>query len=302
MLAILPVAQVFGLAAAGFLVLATPTAAQHGETPAADHAAPVDDHGAATDAHAAGEADAMVETHTEAAPAEAENPVLPPDGEAVEGEEAIPEREHRMPIVIDPLTGVAMGGYDPVSYFTEVDPQQGRAEFEYYWHDVPWHFATAANRDIFAGNPEIYSPMFGGLGAMSLARGYPSEGNPRIYLVLANRLFLFYSTGNREAFVAAPRSSFERAMANWEKFLQDQPVIGGSGGDGVIGLPPPGLSDPIVMPEKPEEPVETIQPADAQGGEAAPADGHGGEAAPAESGHGAPAPSSGHGAPASSGH
>src|SRR5690349_8469029 len=62
-------------------------------------------------------------------------------------------------IVTDPLTGVALEGYDPVSYFTEPEPIQGVADFEYQWGGVPWYFGSAANRDVFMRTPEIYAPQ-----------------------------------------------------------------------------------------------------------------------------------------------
>ena len=63
-------------------------------------------------------------------------------------------------IVTDPLTGVAIEGYDPVSYFTEPEPLPGKPDYEYYWGGVPWYFATAANRDVFIRAPEIYAPQY----------------------------------------------------------------------------------------------------------------------------------------------
>lgn len=119
-------------------------------------------------------------------------------------------------VVTDPLSGVAINGYDPVSYFIETQPLPGQPEFEYFWNGVPWFFANAANRDVFARAPEIYAPQFGGHGTMGLARGFLADGNPRIYAVLAQRLFLFYSTGNRDAFMLAQRGAYSQAVQNWE--------------------------------------------------------------------------------------
>src|SRR5436305_11297983 len=62
-------------------------------------------------------------------------------------------------VVTDPLTGVAIEGMDPVSYFTDPVPETGRSDFEYDWNGVPWYFATAANRDVFIGSPEVYAPQ-----------------------------------------------------------------------------------------------------------------------------------------------
>ena len=122
---------------------------------------------------------------------------------------------------VDPLTGAALEGYDAVSYFTDAAPLPGRPEFEYYWGGVPWYFSTAANRDVFASSPETYVPMFGGHAAMSMARGYLSTGNPRIYAILAGKLFLFYSSGNKEAFLIAPRDAYLKAQEQWSVLRKD---------------------------------------------------------------------------------
>jgi YHS domain-containing protein len=118
-------------------------------------------------------------------------------------------------VVTNPLTGIAIDGLDPVSYFTGPEPRVGRADFEFVWNGVPWHFASAANRDVFLRNPEVYAPRFGGYGAMSLARGFLSKGNPRIYLVRNQKLYLFYSAGNRDAFQLAPEAAIANAEKNW---------------------------------------------------------------------------------------
>src|SRR5690606_21608313 len=88
-------------------------------------------------------------------------------------------------IVSDPLTGVAIDGYDPVSYFTGSEPQLGKRDFEYEWGGVPWYFVSAANRDAFARNPDVYAPQYGGHCLMALSRGYLSDGKPRLYAIEA---------------------------------------------------------------------------------------------------------------------
>ena len=116
----------------------------------------------------------------------------------------------------DPLTGLAIGGMDPVSYFTEPAPLPGRPEFEHSWMGAPWLFATAANRDIFARNPEIYAPQYGGHGAMSMARGFVSDADPMIFTLFKQRLYMFYSASNREAFLLAPDAAAIRGEEQWQ--------------------------------------------------------------------------------------
>ena len=120
-------------------------------------------------------------------------------------------------IVVDPLSGLALDGYDAVSYFTEAEPVPGRPEFEYYWLGVPWYFSSAANLEVFSRAPEVYAPQFGGHGAMSLARGFLSDGNPLIYSVLNNRLYLFYSFGNRSAFLLGDKGARVDALSVWQE-------------------------------------------------------------------------------------
>ena len=124
-------------------------------------------------------------------------------------------------IVTDPLTGIGIYGMDPVSYFTEPEPVPGRGEFEFIWNNVPWHFASAANRDVFRSAPEIYAPQFGGHGAMGVARGYVSDSDPAMYAVFKQRLYLFYSAANREAFLLAPDDAAIAAEANWAELSKD---------------------------------------------------------------------------------
>ena len=118
-------------------------------------------------------------------------------------------------IVADPLTGVAIEGFDPVSYFTDAEPRPGVPEFSVEWGGVPWYFANAANRDVFVRNPEIYAPQFGGHCATSLARGYLSDGKPRLFLIRKLKLYFFYSVANREAFLASERALTTGAVKNW---------------------------------------------------------------------------------------
>lgn len=118
-------------------------------------------------------------------------------------------------IVTDPLTGVALEGYDPVSYFTEPDPVQGLPDYEYVWGGVPWYFASAANRDVFMRNPEVYAPQFGGHCVTSLSRGYLSDGKPRLYAISGMKLYLFYSVANREAFFQSEETSLTAAEGGW---------------------------------------------------------------------------------------
>ncbi|MCB9994560.1 MAG: hypothetical protein H6873_13000 [Hyphomicrobiaceae bacterium] len=174
------------------------------------------------DQAAAGEGagDGAAETVPDA-PAEPEKPTWEPFGAPPKAPDPVNLDTPLIgPYLTDPLTGVALSGYDPVSYFTEADPEKGSSAFEYYWQGVSWYFASNANLENFKRAPEYYAPQFGGHGAMSMARGYLSQGDPLIYLVLDDELFLFYSAGNRVAFESVRNSARLDARENWARLRE----------------------------------------------------------------------------------
>lgn len=130
-------------------------------------------------------------------------------------------------IVTDSLTGIAIDGYDPVSYFTDAEPAQGLPDYEYDWGGVPWYFESAANRDVFMRNPEVYAPQYGGHCLMSLSRGFLSDGQPRLYAIDGLKLYFFYSTANRDAFLLSREEAIRQATANWPGLEKD--LIGPEG-------------------------------------------------------------------------
>src|SRR5215471_15868622 len=44
---------------------------------------------------------------------------------------------------------LSISGYDPVAYFTNGKPVQGKSEIEYLWHKLRWRFASDAHRELF---------------------------------------------------------------------------------------------------------------------------------------------------------
>ncbi len=74
--------------------------------------------------------------------------------------------------------GLAINGYDPVAFFKEGTPVEGSNKFEFKWKNAKWRFASAEHRDIFAANPEKYSPKYGGYGAWAVAQGATADVDP----------------------------------------------------------------------------------------------------------------------------
>jgi len=103
--------------------------------------------------------------------------------------------------VPDPITGYAIGGHDPVSYFVDGYPRKGSREHEYRWGGVEWIFVNEGNMAAFRRDPEAYAPLFAGCGAYALSEGFATAGSPFIYAIVDGRLVFFHSVVNRFLFV-----------------------------------------------------------------------------------------------------
>src|SRR5262245_29362197 len=66
--------------------------------------------------------------------------------------------------------GVAIDGYDPVAYFTDGKPVEGKKEFQTTWNGATWRFASAEHRDLFVKDPTHYAPQYGGYCAWAVAQ------------------------------------------------------------------------------------------------------------------------------------
>ena len=118
-------------------------------------------------------------------------------------------------LVINPTTGLAISGFDPVAYFTRKQPVSGSPELELTLNGAVWRFANEGNRAAFAENPEVYTPRFGGYDPVAIVRGASVPGHPLFWVVMGERLYLFYDDKARKEFLANPGVVLERAMRRW---------------------------------------------------------------------------------------
>jgi hypothetical protein len=127
------------------------------------------------------------------------------------------------PVVTDPHTGLAIGGFDPVAYFTDGGPLQGRDQYEYRQAGVMWRFDNEGNRAAFINHPEVYAPQFGGYDPVAIGRGVSVPGNPMTWAVVGERLYLFYDAKARAEFIEAPRRAVEAAQRQWPEVKRTLP-------------------------------------------------------------------------------
>jgi YHS domain-containing protein len=115
-------------------------------------------------------------------------------------------------------SGVALKGYDPVTYFQASAPVQGREEFSFAWNDASWHFSSEENRDKFAANPAQFAPQFGGFCSFAVSKGFTADISPDAWYVHHGQLYLFADTNVRDDWVALlGDGSLQASEAAWEK-------------------------------------------------------------------------------------
>jgi len=118
-------------------------------------------------------------------------------------------------IVVDWNSGLAIGGYDPVAFFTNGRALPGSADFEFRYAGAVWRFHNMGNRAAFAAQPEIYMPQFGGYDPIGVTRGVAVAGNPNVWLIAGQRLYLFYDRARMEKFAADAERLATEAARKW---------------------------------------------------------------------------------------
>lgn len=121
--------------------------------------------------------------------------------------------------IFDLYTGLALSGYDPVTYFVEAEPRLGQPTFEVVWDGAYWRFTSIGNARAFVAAPQVYAPAYGGYNAVAVASGRVEAGEPLIYTIHRNRLFLFASEDDRTRFLDDPDGTAERADRQWPALL-----------------------------------------------------------------------------------
>ncbi|SIS67363.1 hypothetical protein SAMN05421759_102256 [Roseivivax lentus] len=115
--------------------------------------------------------------------------------------------------------GIAIDGTDPVAYFTEGRPVPGDPAIALDWNGATWRFASVANRDAFAVDPEAYAPQFGGYCAWAVSEGYTASTVPEAWSIVDGKLYLNYSRRIQKRWERDVPGNISRGNVNWPTLL-----------------------------------------------------------------------------------
>jgi YHS domain-containing protein len=119
-------------------------------------------------------------------------------------------------------SGLALKGYDPVGYFTDGKPVQGKAQFTARHDGATYRFASAGNRDAFVAAPAKYAPQYGGYCAFGTASGYKAPIEPDAWTIVDGKLYLNYNRQVRSQWSSDIPGYIRKADSQWP-IIQKKP-------------------------------------------------------------------------------
>jgi enamine deaminase RidA (YjgF/YER057c/UK114 family) len=126
---------------------------------------------------------------------------------------------------------LSISGYDPVAYFTDGKPVQGKPEFEHLWHRLRWRFASGEHRDLFMRDPKHYAPQYDGYCAMGTSNdeaAHKDTVDPHAWAIVDGRLYFTHNRYWLQVWRENAAEHVGRADKDWEavKNLPAPEIVG----------------------------------------------------------------------------
>lgn len=128
------------------------------------------------------------------------------------------------PVSKSRFTGVAIDGHDSVAYHQlERNPQQsavdGLKTYTVEYKGAKWRFASKESSELFAANPDKYSPVYNGhcANALSLGEGLIRTDGTH-WEIFGDKLYLFYAARGRTRWMDGNWEMYKtEADAAWQR-------------------------------------------------------------------------------------
>ncbi len=124
------------------------------------------------------------------------------------------------PVYTGIFSNLAVSGYDPVAYFVEGRPVEGRKAFEFEWNGATWRFADADNLAAFKADPEKFAPQYGGYCAWAVSQGGTASTEPELWRIVDGKLYLNYSKSVQRTWIQDTPGNIAKADKNWPGVLE----------------------------------------------------------------------------------
>jgi YHS domain-containing protein len=112
-------------------------------------------------------------------------------------------------------SGIAVGGYDTVAFFTDGKPTAGDPSITSTHRKATYLFASKAHKAQFDADPEKYVPQFGGFCAYGAALGALFPVDISTWQVRDGKLYLNLNPEILKVFDKNPAGFIAKAEKNW---------------------------------------------------------------------------------------
>src|SRR5688572_222107 len=116
--------------------------------------------------------------------------------------------------------GVALEGYDPVSYFADGKPAKGAAKIEATFNGALYHFVSQVHREIFEKAPTKYAPAYGGYCGYAASIGKVRPANPLLWSIVDGQLIVQHTKGAVELWDKDVTGNKAKADKLWPRLVE----------------------------------------------------------------------------------
>lgn len=116
--------------------------------------------------------------------------------------------------------GVALGGYDPITYFNEGKPAKGDPAIEATFDGALYHFVSQANRETFEKSPTKYAPAYGGYCGYAASVGKVRPADPLIWSIVDGQLIVQHTKGADELWKKDVAGNKVKADKYWPLLIE----------------------------------------------------------------------------------
>jgi YHS domain-containing protein len=123
-------------------------------------------------------------------------------------------------LVLTDKKGVALEGYDPVSYFTDGQPGKGDPKIEATFNGALYHFVSQAHRETFEKDPTRYTPAYGGYCGYAASVGKVRPANPLLWSIVDGQLIVQHTKGAVELWDKDVAGNKAKADRLWPRLVE----------------------------------------------------------------------------------
>lgn len=121
-------------------------------------------------------------------------------------------------------SGVILHGYDAVAYFMQNTARKGSPQFQATHDGAIFYFATTENREAFLADPGRYVPQFGGFCAMGAALSKKLDGDPEVFRVVDDKLYLNVNSDIQKKWIQDIPGNITKANQAWPAIRDKAPL------------------------------------------------------------------------------